>query len=158
MKKFLFIIFLIIIPSLVLARDVTIEWDHDGINTDGFKIYRGYSIDHQWPELMGNVNWSQRSFIDTSVPNGDFRWVITAYNSNGESDASAEVRYAYYFPRVKYEYDQYGRIIYKGENANYTAVDSDTTWIITKYSYDGSGNVTESRVRTTSWTNRSSGW
>jgi hypothetical protein len=153
----IFALILLLNPS-VWAKDITLAWDHDGLNCTEFRIYRGFSIDHSWPELRGTVPCTQTQFTDTNIPFGDLRWVVTSYYNEIESQASNEERYAYYYPKAKYEYDAQGHVLYKGENANYGAVETDNTWVITKYYYDVKWNVIEIRVRTTSWTNRSSGW
>lgn len=51
-----------------------------------------------------------------------------------------------------------GDPIYKGTNTVYDAADSDTNWVITKYTWS-SGDVTKIQILTGSWTGRASlGW
>jgi len=154
---------LILIPLLfltlnVFAKDVTLEWDHDEY-CDEYRIYRSQGSAH-WPELVGTVDCPTKTFTDTDVPHGYLEWIVTAsYNDpEKESSASNAVELAYYYALVKMDYDGSGRLLYRGENDDINASDSDTDWVITRYYYDGSGRLTEMKVRTTSWTNRATGW
>jgi hypothetical protein len=57
-------------------------------------------------------------------------------------------------PNVLTKYDwSLGLPLYKGQNVNATAVDTDTDWTITKYIWSGS-NLENTIVKTGSWTNR----
>ncbi len=47
-----------------------------------------------------------------------------------------------------------GSMIYKGQNTDAAAAEGDTDWTITKYTYDGDGNVTQKKILTGSWTGR----
>ena len=153
--KTLLIIFSVFWCSLSFARDVTLAWDHPGGCTE-FRVYRSQGAAH-WPERVGTVPCSVLQFTDLDVPNGQLSYVVTAWDGI-ESNASNEVLLAYYYALVKFDYDSNGRILYKGENQDLLANDSDTDWVVTKYYYDAGGMVSEMRVRTTSWTDRALGW
>ena len=155
MKRYLLIILLI--ASSALAKDITLQWDAYTDPCQEIRVYRSQGS-ADWPELRGAIDCSLTQFIDTSVPNGDLSWIITAWDGTKESNASNEVWYAYYYALVRFDYDANQRIIYKGENQDIAAADGDTDWTITKYYYDANGMVLEMRVRVTSWTDRASGW
>jgi YD repeat-containing protein len=155
MKKFL-IIFLILWCSVCFAKDITLAWDHDGECTE-FRIYRSEGEAH-WPNRVGTVPCDTLQFTDANIPAGNLGYVVTAWDGTEESNTSNEEAYAYYYALVRFDYDTSGRILYKGENQDISADDSDTDWVVTKYYYDANGMVTEMRVRTTSWTDRATGW
>ena len=155
MKKLISLI-LILFAVQVYAKDITLAWDYDGECTE-FRIYRSEDGGAFWPNRVGTVSCETFQFTDLNVPNGELAYVVTAFE-DVESNASNEVLYAYYYALVKFDYDASGRIIYKGENQDISADDSDTDWVITKYYYDTNGMVIEMRVRTTSWTDRATGW
>jgi hypothetical protein len=143
--------------SVEANRDVTLEWEYPGSNPDGFKLYRGYG-GGKWPVLVADVAGDLREWTDQDVPHGDLHWIVTSYTGGKESHASNEAVYAYYYATTKYDYDASGRLLYKGEHATYNASPDDANWVVSKYYYDASGMVSEIRVRTTSWTNRATGW
>ena len=62
-----------------------------------------------------------------------------------------------YWLNTKLEYDASDQLIYKGCNDALAAADGDTDWYIFKYDWT-SGNITQVRVRKTSWTARASSW
>jgi len=159
MKKLVLILGFLLFASNVMAKNVILEWDHDG-ECEEYRIYRSQGSNH-WPELVGTVDCPTTEFTDENVPHGDLSWVVTAYDSGyekPESRASNETELAYYYALVKFDYDGSGRVVYKGENDDIDALTSDTDWVITKYYYDGNGRITDMRVRTTSWDNRATGW
>jgi len=49
-----------------------------------------------------------------------------------------------------------GSMIYKGQNTDAAAADSDIDWTITKYTYDGDGDLNAKKTLTGSWTGRAS--
>ena len=138
------------------AKDVPLQWDH-ACDVTGFHIYRSQGS-ADWPELVGTVQCPTLTFTDTNVPYGDLSWVVTAYNDTAESNASNEEFLAYYYPLTIFDYDASGRLIYKGENSDINAAESDTDWQVSKYYYNASGAISQIRVRTTSWTDRATGW
>jgi len=150
---------IILLSTSCYAKDIKLAWDHDG-NCDSFKIYRGFEGETGHPALVGTVLCSvtPHTFTDVDVPYGNLTWVVTSVKGGLESVASNEATFAYYYPRVKYDFDAEGNIIYKGENAVYAASDEETTWVITRYYYDGRGLVIEIKVKTGSWANRTQGW
>ena len=151
------IIFAIIFfPVWSYGKDVSLKWDHDGVCTE-YRIYRGQGSGH-WPELVGTVDCPTTEFTDLDVPYGDLSWVVTAYWNDLESNASNEFELVYYYALVLFDYDANNRVIYKGENDDIAALEGDTDWVITKYYYNAGGMVISMRVRTTSWTNRATGW
>lgn len=153
MKKLILIILLI--ASIASAKDITLAWDYDGTCSE-FRIYRSEGSGH-WPNRVGTVAYPTTQFIDIDVPNGDISYIVTAFDEV-ESNASNEVTLAFYYAYTKYDYDASGRIIYKGENQDLNAADSDTDWVISKYYYDANGSLIQILVRTTSWTDRATGW
>ena len=153
--KIILLSLLIALP--VYAKDVTLAWDAYTDSCNEIRIYRSQGS-ADWPELRGAIDCSLTQFIDTDVPYGNLSWIVTACDENGESNASNAVELAYYYAYTKFDYDANGRILYRGENADIDALDSDTDWVITKYYYDANGMVLEMRVRVTSWTDRASGW
>jgi hypothetical protein len=137
----------------VAAKDVSLSWDHPG-DCQVFRIYRGYTSG-DWPELVGTVACPTTEFTDTDVPNGELQWVVTAVYETVPSNATV---YAYYYAVTKYEYGTDSLILYKGENTNPAASDSDMDWQITKYYYTENMMISEIRVRQTSWEYRAIGW
>ena len=147
---------ILLIPSICFALDVPLQWDH-ACDCTGFRIYRSQGS-ADWPELVGTVQCPTKTFTDTDVPHGDLGYVVTAYNDVAESSASNAIELAYYYALTRMDYDATGRLIYRGENDDIAANDSDTDWVITKYYYSASGSLIEMRVRVTSWTDRATGW
>ncbi len=148
----------ILILSNVFAYDVVLEWEHDGNNCIEYRVYRSQG-GIGWPEQIGIVDCGIKEFIDVNIPYGNLNWIVTTYYDNLESNTSNETEFAYYYAKIKYDYGvNTGRLLYKGENADLNANDSDTDWIITKYYYNSNGFMIENRVRETSWTNRTIGW
>ena len=150
------ILAILLIASPAIAKDITLEWDYDG-TCEEFRVYRSQGTAH-WPEMVGTVDYPTTEFTDVDIPHGDLSYIVTAHDGEQESNASNEVELAYYYALVKYDYDVDGRILYRGENADIDALDSDTDWVITRFYYNAWGMITEMRVRTTSWTNRATGW
>lgn len=129
---------------------MTLEWDHDGVNTDGYNVYRHTGAG---PHV---VAMSTDTTVDVMLPG---KYFVTAYNTEAESAASNTVWVAqYYYNSIRYDYDQDGRVIYKGEHTDYNAATSDTNWTITRYTYTAGGQVESIAIRTTSWDDRASGW
>ena len=63
-----------------------------------------------------------------------------------------------FWVNIKYDYDPVtGDCIYKGMNTSLNASDDDVTWFILRFDYT-SGDCTQKRVKTTSWTERTIGW
>jgi len=155
MKKLLIILFLLLTAYPVSAKNIDLEWTHDGA-CQSYKIYRGFKSG-MWPELVGTVPCPTKQFTDVNIPSGDLYWVVTATDGDIESVASNEEFYAYYYAQTLWEYDTSGKMLYKGENANISSAESDLTWVITKYYYDGS-RIIGRKVRITSWTLRAVGW
>ena len=62
-----------------------------------------------------------------------------------------------YWLNTKYDYDADSQLIYKGCNDALNAADGDIDWWISRFDWT-SGNITQARVRKTSWTNRTMGW
>lgn len=59
-------------------------------------------------------------------------------------------------PDVKYEVDGSGNIIYEGLYPPGAAT-SDNTWVIARYTYDGSNNLTDAKIRQKiAWDDRAS--
>lgn len=154
MKKL--IIFILLLSLSAYAKDVPLEWDH-ACDVTGFRVYRSQGSS-DWPELVGTVQCPAKTFTDVDVPHGDLRWIVTAYENDKESNASNEVELAYYYALTKFDYDASGRILYRGQHQAINASENDTNWIVTKYYYDANGSLIEMRVRTTSWTDRATGW
>ena len=151
------IILLILLSTTAYAKDVTLEWDEYVGTCTAINIYRSQDS-ADWPELRGTVDCSITQFVDTDVPHGLLSWIITANSGSLESNASNEVELAYYYTLVRYDYDANHRLIYMCHNASITATDAQTDWVIIKYYYSESGFVIERRVRTTSYTDRATGW
>ena len=150
------ILLILLLASQAYAKDVTLEWDEYVGTCTTINIYRSQDS-ADWPELRGTVGCSSTQFVDTDVPHGLLSWIITANDGSLESNASNEVELAYYYALIRYDYDANHRILYKSENASITATDVQTDWVVTKYYYVD-GFVTEMRVRTTSYTDRATGW
>ena len=62
------------------------------------------------------------------------------------------------FLQTKYEYDEDGNCVYKGQHRDPNALESDEFWIIFRYGYDENGNCNEKLMRTGSWTDRATKW
>lgn len=155
MKKILTLI-LILFACQVYAKDITLLWNHSGECSE-FRIYRSEDGGSHWPNRVGTVPCTTFQFVDQDVPNGELSYIVTAFE-DVESNASNEVELAYYYALVKFDYDATGRILYKGENQDIGAADSDTDWVVTRYYYNASGSLTEMRVRTMAWSERTTGW
>ena len=144
--KYALIMVLLAVPSYA----TTFIWDHDCEDTVGFKVY--YEDAH----LIAEVLCPDTSITVTNAIDGNY--TVKAYNSTDESDPSNEVLLAeYYYNSIKYDFDSNSILLYKGEHTDHDAVDSDTNWVVTKYYYTN-GIVSAMRIRTTSWSNRISGW
>jgi hypothetical protein len=134
---------------------VTIIWEHDCVNTLGFRTYYG-SQSGQNNVLLATVPCPQTRVTITNEIEGYY--IVKAYNDVGESDPSNEVLFAeYYYNTIRYEYGSTGLVLYKGEHPVQNVSESDSNWTITKYFYTN-GFITHVRIRTTSWTNRAIGW
>jgi len=166
MKKIVFV-FLVFFPALAFANiDITFMWDaNTEINLAGYKLYRS-TISGEYSDPIAVIPLSALPDPDNPVftlsgmPTGDYYWVLTAYDTDGiESTYSNEVILAsHYYNSTKFDYDEDGRLLYKGEHTDHDAAESDTGWIISKYYYDNNGMIINIRIRTTSWTNRTAGW
>ncbi|RPI56280.1 MAG: hypothetical protein EHM49_00695 [Deltaproteobacteria bacterium] len=146
MRKLILILILLLF-SPVYAE--TFVWEHNCTNTVGFKLYQNGVLiaDVLCPDLAVTLREVRED-----------RYVVKAYNSNGESDPSNEYLYvAYYYNSMRFDYDSSGNILYKGEHTDQNASVDDVNWIISKYFYSGS-MIIQVRVRTTSWTDRVIGW
>lgn len=131
------------------STEAAIQWDHDCINMIGFNLY------HDNVKLL-SINCPDTFVIHPDLPDGEYK--ATAYNENGESEFSNTALLAgYYFNQTKYEYNASGQTIYRGEHTDATATDSDPNWIITKFEYDGF-KLLRVRRKTSSWTDRATGW
>lgn len=62
------------------------------------------------------------------------------------------------YAQTKYDYDESGNCIYRGQHRDPNIDDDDGFWIITKYGYDANGNCNSQLMRTGSWTDREDGW
>ncbi len=62
-----------------------------------------------------------------------------------------------YWLNFKYDYNATGDCIYKGMNTSLSATNGYADWYIVKFDYT-SGDCTQKRVKTTSWTLRTVGW
>ena len=151
--RFLLTLFFIIYSTT--AWPATFEWDHDCANADQFNLY--YAED----SIADKYRVAYVSCPATSIdlPALDGYYTVTAANDDDESVFSNEVLLAsYYFNSIKYDYEDGNRVIYKGQHADHDAVESDANWVITHYYYNEAGRIIAIRIRTTSWTNRASGW
>lgn len=134
----------------------TFTWSHDCSNTTGFKVYYG-KVSGQNTHLVATVLCPEIHVTVSPINQGYY--ICKAYNQYGESDPSNEVLWAgYYYNTTRFEYDSSGlKILYKGEHIQQDASVDDTNWIITKYYWSDSVLI-QTRIRTTSWTNRAVGW
>ena len=147
MKRLIFI--LLLVPSILFARDGAFMWD---ANTEpdiaGYRIYYEnvllYDVAHPTVVLP----------IDAE----DGHYTATAYDIySNESEHTDSILVTAYYNAIKYEYNSSGQIIYKGEHITQDAADSNENWVITKYYYTNNV-ITGMRIRTTSWNNRGIGW
>lgn len=153
MKKLILILLLAF--STASAKDVTLAWDYAD-PCDEVRIYRSQGSS-DYPERVGTVGYPTAQFVDLDVPNGELSYIVTAFDGV-ESNASNSVELAYYYAFTIYDYDVNGRILYRGENQDLNAAESDTDWVISRYYYNASGSLIQILVRTTSWTDRTTGW
>lgn len=130
------------------AYATTFVWDHSCVNTTGFKLYYGTKV-------MGTVLCPDKSLTMFGLPQGNY--TVTAYNQFESDHSGAVLLAAYYYNSIKYDYNESGVLQYKGEHTDVNALESDLSWVITKYYYSGD-IVVATRIRTTSWTNRTVGW
>lgn len=145
--KWILIICLVLLFTPCYAE--TFSWTHDCLNTTGFRVY------YEGSHLVADTLCPNNQVIFNDIWQG--RYTVKAYNGNGESPPSDEVLWAgYYYNKVKYDYVD-GKLTYKGEHTDQNANDSDPYWIVSRYYYTGN-EITEIRVRTTSWTDRATGW
>ena len=155
MKRF----FLPLLVTLFLAVPCQASvalWDHDGDNTLGYRLYYGEESG-SWPFLVADISATDTWVALWQLPDGYY--VVKAYNEDGESGPSNEVHVAgYYFNVTRYDYNDSGRLLYKGQHTDQNASPDDGNWVITKYYYDENGMPDLVRIRTTSWTLRDQGW
>jgi len=147
--RLLILTILFILISLPVQA-VTVAWDHDCADTTGFRLYSE-------GEQIANILCPETTATLGDMSDGSL--MVTAYNDYGESERSniILVLAAYYYNSVRYEYSTSGLILYKGEHTDWDASESDNNWLITKYHYN-MGVIVWTQTRTTSWTNRASGW
>lgn len=140
----------IISPSFA----VTIAWDHDCYNADGFHVYfSDETIEN--PQRIVSIDCPATQ----AVVFHPGRYSVTAYNDNGESAQSNNIELAqYYYNSIKLEYGENGTVIYRGEHTSYNAATSDAGWVIKKFYYNVDGRLTDIKIRTTSWDSRATGW
>ena len=152
-RKGLLLLGLLLLP--VSGSAVTFWWDHDQLNTTGYRLYYGQTRS-QNTFLVATLALPTLA-VGLENPTEGY-YIVKAYNDVGESDPSNEVILAaYYYNAVRYEYDTKGLVLYKGEHTVQDASVDDPNWVISKYYYTGTV-ITQIRIRTTSWTNRGSGW
>lgn len=145
MKKLLAIILVLFATSAFAS---TAWWDHDCANTTGFRLHYGTTV-------MGTVLCPDKSLTIDDLPDG--LYTVTAYNELESEHSAPFLLTAYYYNAVKIEYDETGKLMYKGEHTAQDAAENDPNWVITKYYWDGSRGIGR-RIRTTSWTLRAVGW
>lgn len=144
--------------SVPAQADVTAIWEYGGgPDLAGFRLYYGESSGVT-TTMLYEIPYVTDNITLPDLPEGYY--TLTAYDTDGlESDPSNEVIVAlYYYNSIRYDYDDKGRVIYKGEHTAHDASESDTEWVITRYYYSSKGTVAHVRRRTTSWTNRATGW
>lgn len=61
------------------------------------------------------------------------------------------------YPYVQMDWTS-GNMDYYGVNASASAADGATDWVIFKFTYDGSSNITKIQSKVGTWTSRASGW
>lgn len=67
---------------------ITLAWQDNSTNEDGFRVYRWRGEDGTWP-LVGTVGPGVTQLTDTSVSCGvGYTYYVTAYNSSGSSDGT----------------------------------------------------------------------
>jgi len=168
MKAAISLLFIaLLFPTVAFANiDITFTWD---ANTEselaGYKLYRS-TVSGEYSDPIAVIPLSDLPDPDNPVftlsgmPTGDYYWALTAYdNEDNESDYSNEViLVSHYYNSIRFDYDENGRLLYKGEHTAHDAAESDTGWIISKYYYDNNDMIISIRIRTTSWTNRTQGW
>ena len=148
------IVFTVLFSTVLWCRGMTLAWDHDCENTDGFRLYYAESIGKN-PHFVTSISCPN---TEVEVPNYDGFYLVTAFNENGESDKSNIIWLAeHYYNSILYEYTD-GRIIYKGEHTTHNAATNDANWVVSRYYYNGDGFISNVRIRVTSWDNRASGW
>ncbi len=89
-------------PTNVTATEahgvVTVSWQHDGAEVDGFRVHRSPSSSQgsnqrasaQQVEQLGEVGSEARSFTDLSAEIGvDYSYSVTAFGTAGESPAAS---------------------------------------------------------------------
>ena len=157
MKRILFTILLILL--FVLPSYATTAWwefDCSEPNIVGFRLYHG-EVQGTWNNLIVTIPCPDTSITLPELPEGYY--VVKAYDTEGlETGPSNEVLFAsYYYNSVRYDYNNSGMVLYKGEHTDHNASENDVNWVISKYYYTG-GMVMQIRRRTTSWTNRATGW
>lgn len=146
--------FLLLLRSLVFGGGLA--WTDSCSGVTGFNVYYGLTSGGENVQL-GSVLCPNTAFLLQGDLLPGF-YVVTAYNSYGESAFSNEVQVAqYYFNQVLYDYSTTGQITFKGENTSATATTSSTTWVITAYTYNTLGQLTGFTICTgLAWTARTS--
>ena len=152
-RRFVFILVLFLTTTAYGSVTGTFQWDYDCF----FSIYYRDNLNSQ-SSVMYQAKCEDRDFYVEDTPYGYYYATFTMQGD--ESVPSDEILVAAYYNAIQYEYDTDGLLLYKGENVNHNALDSDTDWVITKYYYSTGviRQLVKIRIRTTSWTNRAVGW
>jgi len=88
--SFVLTLFVAVSPTISYSAEVTLIWDANNPEPDGYKLYYGLeSRNYLFSVDVGN----QTSYTISGLTPGDYYFAVTAYNAYGESDYSEEVAY-----------------------------------------------------------------
>ena len=92
MKKRYLFLFILLLPSVLFAKDLNFSWTHDTPeNVSGYNFYA-----RKYPDVNFLKVWSgqEQAYLFNNVKAGDrFAFAVTAFNEYGESLKSREIVY-----------------------------------------------------------------
>lgn len=92
MKRVLIaLIMVLMVPALAISAKLT--WDHDGANTEGYRLYYGFAADgYPYSKDLGKPTGNEYPMEQLNLnPGQTYYMTLTAYNEAGESDQSNSV-------------------------------------------------------------------
>ena len=87
---FLVSLFTLLMLTMPVASSFngSLQWDHDGVNVDGFKVYYTNRKGNYVYTIVGNVRTCSLGSLVNLKPGYKYTFYVTAYNEQGESGPS----------------------------------------------------------------------